>query len=82
MSEEKSLNDNCSCEVESVVKVDDRGQMVLPKEVREKFEIEPDSKLAVVSMKRDDEMCCISLMKTGELEEMVGESLEPLMTNL
>ncbi len=82
MSEEKPSKGECHCEIESVVKVDGRGQMVLPKEIREKVGIEPGSKLAVVSMKKDEEICCISLMKTEELEEMVGKRLEPIINNL
>jgi AbrB family looped-hinge helix DNA binding protein len=36
--------------VESIVSVDERGQMVLPKDIREKAKIRPGDKLAVVSM--------------------------------
>lgn len=82
MSEEESVEGECHCEIESVVRVDDRGQMVLPKDIREKVGIEPDSKLAVVSMKKDEEICCLSLMRTEELEEMVSEKLEPLIKDL
>ena len=40
------------CRVEAVVNVDARGQMVLPKEVREKAGIKADQKLAVVTWMR------------------------------
>ncbi|MFP4005293.1 MAG: HgcAB-associated protein HgcC [Candidatus Hadarchaeia archaeon] len=82
MSEEKSGGDECRCKIESVVSIDERGQMVLPKGIREKVGIEPGSKLAVVSMKKGGNVCCISLMRTEELEKMVGEKLEPLIGNL
>ena len=39
----------CGCRVESIVSVDERGQMVLPKDAREKAGIHPGDKLAVIS---------------------------------
>lgn len=79
MSDKESEDRECHCEVESIIKVDERGQMVLPKEIREKVGIDSESKLAIVSMKKDGKVCCLSLMKTEELEEMVEERLEPLI---
>ena len=37
------------CNIESLITVDERGQMVLPKVVREKANIRPGNKMAVVS---------------------------------
>lgn len=59
------------CKVEAVVTVDERGQMVLPKEVREKANIKPGDKLAVVTAKQDEKSCCIALVKAEELETTV-----------
>ena len=67
------------CKVESVVSVDDRGQMVLPKELRDKAKISAGDKLAVVSWEKDGEVCCISLIKVEELTEMVKGMLGPVM---
>ena len=44
-----SANDQPCCQVEAVVSVDERGQMVLPKEVRARAGIKPGDKLALVS---------------------------------
>ena len=38
------------CKVESLISVDERGQMVLPKDLRDKAGIKPGDKLAVISM--------------------------------
>ena len=59
------------CKVESVISVDDRGQMVLPKEIREKAKIRGGDKLAVISWEKGGAVCCISLIKTENFEEMV-----------
>ncbi len=51
------------CKVEALVSVDERGQMVLPKELREKANIRPGDKLAVTSWEKDGKVCCITLTK-------------------
>ncbi len=70
------------CNVEAVVSVDDRGQMVLPKEVREKAGIRAGDKLAIVGMERDGKVCCISLIKVEDLTEMVKSMLGPVMKEI
>ncbi|KUK94116.1 MAG: HgcAB-associated protein [Methanothrix sp.] len=67
------------CRVESVVSVDERGQMILPKDIREKAQIRGGDKLAVVSMEKDGKICCLSLIKVEELERMVKSLLGPVM---
>jgi AbrB family looped-hinge helix DNA binding protein len=67
------------CRVESVVSVDERGQMVLPKEIREKAGIGPGDKLAVISFQQDGRVCCVCLIKTEGLDDMVMGMLGPLM---
>ncbi len=70
------------CSVEAVVSVDDRGQMVLPKELRERAGIKAGDKLAVVGMERDGKMNCISLIKVDDLSEMVKTMLGPVMKDI
>jgi antitoxin PrlF len=53
--------------VESIVTVDERGQMVLPKDIREKAGIKPGDKLALVTLEKNGKVCCIHLMKADEL---------------
>ena len=66
------------CNVEAVVTVDSRGQVVLPKDVRDSLGIEAGEKLALISMKRGSRVCCLSLVKIGELSGMVREYLGPV----
>jgi len=70
------------CAVEAIVTVDERGQMVLPKELREKAGIKAGDKLAVTSWKKDGEVCCIALIKAGNLGGMVRTLLGPVMKDI
>jgi len=67
------------CQVEAVLSVDERGQMVLPKDIREKAEIKTGDKLALISWERDGRVCCLALMKAENLSGMVKEVLGPLI---
>ena len=70
------------CRVESVISIDERGQIVLPKEVRDKANIRAGDKLAVVSWKKAGKVCCISLIKAEDLAEMVRGLLGPVMGDI
>jgi antitoxin PrlF len=70
------------CTIESVVSVDERGQMVLPKNLREKAHINAGDKLAVVAMEKDGKICCLSLIKVNDIEPMVKEMLGPIMKEI
>lgn len=70
------------CKVESLVSVDERGQMVLPKDVRERAGISPGDKLAVVTWEKEGKVCCISLIKSDELVGMVKGVLGPLVKDI
>ncbi len=48
-----------SCKVEFLVNVDERGQMVLPKVLREKANIKPGDKLAVIGWEKGGALCCL-----------------------
>jgi len=70
------------CRVESLVSVDERGQMVLPKDIRERAGIRPGEKLAVVSWEQGGKVCCISLVKAAALIQSVHSLLGPMMEEL
>jgi len=67
------------CRVEALVSIDERGQMVLPKELREKANIHAGDKLAVTSWEKAGKVCCISLIKAEDFTEMVKGMLGPMM---
>jgi AbrB family looped-hinge helix DNA binding protein len=70
------------CKVESIISIDERGQMVLPKELREKANIRAGDKLAVVSWDKEGEICCLYLIKTEHLAERVKDFLGPMMKGM
>jgi len=67
------------CKVEAIVSVDERGQMVLPKDVRERAGIRPGDKFAITLMRKDDEVCCIAMVRAEEVSELVRGMLGPVM---
>jgi AbrB family looped-hinge helix DNA binding protein len=71
-----------NCRVDSLVPVDDRGQMILPKELREKAGIRGGDKLAVISWEKEGRVCCLSLIKVEEFSGMIKGVLGPLMGDL
>lgn len=70
------------CKVEAMVSIDERGQMVLPKEIRDKVGIKAGDKLVLVSYQNDGEVCCLSLVKTDYFLGMLNEKLGPMMNEL
>ncbi len=77
-----SSRTNASCRVESIINVDERGQMVLPKELREKAKIKAGDKLAVTSWEKNGEVCCITLIKVEDMVEMVKGQLGPILKEI
>ncbi len=70
------------CAVEALVTVDERGQMVLPKELRAKAGIKAGDKFAVVSWEKDGEVCCIALIRANNLDPLVKGILGPVMKDI
>ncbi len=78
---EKAGRSPC-CQVQSIVSVDERGQMVLPKEVRDAAGIRAGDKLAIVMWKKGEEVCCMTLIKADSFTGMVKGMLGPLMKEI
>ena len=70
------------CQVASLVSVDERGQMILPKDIRERAGIKAGDKLALVVWEQAGTFCCLTLIKAGELAAMVRDKLGPVMADL
>jgi antitoxin PrlF len=70
------------CKVESLLAVDERGQMVLPKSIRDKAGIKAGDKLALVTWEKNGNICCIALVKADEMAEMAKNMLSPLLKDM
>ncbi len=70
------------CKLESLLSVDERGQMILPKDMRERAGIRPGDKLALISWEREGKVCCFTLIKADEMSAMVQHMLKPIMNEL
>jgi len=66
------------CKVDSIITVDERGQVLLPKDIREKAGIKGGDKLALMSWEKDGKVCCFMLIKADELSGMAKDVLGPL----
>ncbi len=67
------------CRIESLISVDERGQMVLPKDVRDRANIKAGEKLALISFEKGGEICCLTLIKADNLADQVKGFLGPVM---
>ncbi len=70
------------CQVESVVSVDERGQMILPKEVRDRAGIKAGDKMALVSCGENEGIVCLALIRADKLSAMVKQMLGPVFQDL
>lgn len=67
------------CRVEALISVDERGQMVLPKDLRDRAGIRAGDKLAVITWDKGGEVCCMTLIKADQLADQVRDFLGPVL---
>ncbi len=77
-----SADNQPCCQVEAVVSVDERGQMVLPKDLREKANIKAGDKLALVSYGQSEGVLCLALIKVDDLSGLVKQMLGPVFKEM
>ncbi|MGQ9565974.1 MAG: HgcAB-associated protein HgcC [Candidatus Bathyarchaeales archaeon] len=70
------------CKLEALVPIDERGQIVLPKELREKASIKAGDKLAVVTCEKDGRICCITFVKADKFKATIKKTFGPLLEEL
>ncbi len=73
-----------SCErdsyrIDAVVTMDSKGQIVLPKDLREKANLKTSDKIALVASEKDGAVCCIMMIKAEKLAGAVTKTLAPLL---
>jgi len=70
------------CRVDAVVSIDSKGQVVLPKDIREKARLKPNDKLAVIGCESDGEVCCIMMIKAERLGNSIKNMLGPMLKEI
>lgn len=70
------------CKVDAVVTLDAKGQIVLPKDLREKARLKPNDKLAVIGCERNGEVCCIMMIRAEDLGSSVKNMLGPMLKEI
>lgn len=70
------------CEVDAIVSVDSKGQIVLPKDLREKARLKPNDKLAIICCERGGALCCMIMVKAEELGKSVKGYLGPIIREI
>ncbi len=82
MDKRREGKDMECCKVDAIVTIDERGQIVLPKEVREKAKVRAGDKFAVISCESGGKVCCISLVKADDFAETIKGMLGPMMKGI
>ena len=57
--------------IDAIVTIDVKGQIVIPKNLREKAGFEPNEKIALLSLEKDGELCCLLMIRADKLDEAV-----------
>ena len=70
------------CKVDAIVTIDSKGQIVLPKDLRDKAKLKPNDKLGVIGCESHGEICCILMVKAEELGSSVKVMLGPKMKEI
>ena len=65
--------------VEAIVTLDSKGQIVLPKDMREQAKLKTGDKLALMICEKDDEACCIVMVKAEGLGEAMSKAISPAL---
>lgn len=63
-----------------MVSIDNRGQILLPKELRERAELKAGDKLAILSAcDENGKVCCLIFMRAEVIENLAVERLSPVL---
>ena len=82
-SEAGSMSEGVGCcQVDAIITIDNRGQLVLPKEVRDKAGMSAGDKFAVISCESGGKVCCISLVRAEDFAEKIKGMLGPMMKGI
>lgn len=73
------MTENECCKINAIITIDAKGQIVLPKDLREKAKLKPNDKIAVIGCEKDGQVCCIIMIKADALGNTVKNTLGPFL---
>lgn len=82
LGRERPEGQSSCCSIAAIIPIDSRGQIVLPKELREKADIGPGDRLALVAHEANGKICCFSLFKSDDLSDLIKNKLGPLLKDV
>lgn len=65
--------------VDAIVTVDSKGQIVLPKDLRERSKLKTGDKLAIMACEKEGELCCLIMVKAEGLGEAMRKAISPAL---
>lgn len=60
-----------TCRVEAIIPIDERGQIVIPKGIREKLGLQGNDKLVLISWEKDGAIESLSIVKNDAFSDIV-----------
>jgi AbrB family looped-hinge helix DNA binding protein len=67
------INENMgSCCVEAIISMDDRGQIVIPKDLRDKLGLKSSEKLVLISWTKNNKVESVSIMRNDVFSEIIN----------
>jgi len=76
-------NRDTSFQIDAIVTLDDRGQIVIPKDVRKSLNFNPGDKFTLMTCNDSKgNLCCITLLKVDQLRGMVQKVLSPVFSEI
>jgi len=70
------------CRIDAVITMDAKGQIVLPKDLRQEAGFKPNDKIAVVACEKNGAVCCIMLIRAESLAGAVSKTLGPMLKSV
>jgi AbrB family looped-hinge helix DNA binding protein len=77
-----TCGEDACCRIDAIVTMDAKGQIVLPKDLREKANLKANDKIAVVACEKDGVVCCIMMVKAESFRSALSETLGPLIKDV
>ena len=69
--------------IEAVLTVDNKGQILLPKELREKANVKAGDKFVTIAgCDEKGEICCLILVKADLIDEKLRSILSPMLKEI